>query len=93
MARCVSESSESPEVLASSARTAWIFDDDTDALSFTLGRHGLARRMDAYLTTLGIIDWRKVRRWRGISPAAGGPGLQAGMCERSEGFVITFTSQ
>jgi hypothetical protein len=31
MARCVSESSESPEVLASSARTAWIFDDDTDA--------------------------------------------------------------
>ncbi|HZD45622.1 MAG TPA: hypothetical protein VE109_06045 [Acidobacteriaceae bacterium] len=31
MARCVSESSKSPEVLASSARTAWIFDDDTDA--------------------------------------------------------------
>jgi hypothetical protein len=50
--------------------------------------------MDAYLTTLGIIDWRKVRRLEGcgISPAAGGPGLQAGMCERSEGFVITFTS-
>jgi hypothetical protein len=51
--------------------------------------------MDAYLATPGILGWRKVRRLEvaRISPVAVGPGLQAGMSERSKGFAIPFASR